>query len=64
MTTGKKLSLIVSEVADNNKGALCRPLDLSAPRKLAVRRFLKLHEPHFSFLFPNAQKDKSTTPHH
>ena len=32
MTTGKKFSLIVGEVADNNKGAPCRPLDLSAPR--------------------------------
>lgn len=61
MTTGKKFSLIVGEVADNNKGALGHQT-ASAPRaglkaltrSFAVMRFLKLHESHFSF-FPDAQ---------
>ena len=59
MTTGKKFSLIVGEVADNNKGALAHQT-ASAPRaglkaltrSFAVMRFLKLHESHFSFFFP------------
>ena len=70
MTTGKKFSLIVGEVADNNKGALAHQT-ASAPRAglkaltrgFAVMRFLKLHESHFSF-FSRRARDKSITPHH